>query len=268
MENFNTNVTEHPAPLTNSSLNGQVLIVEDNPNDVELLRAVLKSDFQVESAPDGESGFEQALQLHPDCIISDIMMPMMSGFTFLKKIRAHNELGSVPLIFLTALDEPSNKVHGYELLADLYLTKPVDTDEIKAAVNSLVRMHKNRTSSSLKTLIETAPEPGITYDDQQFLTNPQQAVQENISNMNLSVDNLAQFIYVSKRQLERRLRSLQNISPSKYVRQVRLDYARQLAESGTVSNISEMATRVGFKDPKHFAKLYHSFYGVRPQFNS
>jgi|GEM_PF-1397060 len=246
----------------------KVLIVEDNPADMELLRTILRSDFQIESAGDGESGFEKALNTRPDCIISDVRMPFMSGFTFLKKVRANQDISGIPLILLTSLNDPIDKIQGYDLLADLYLTKPVDLFEIKAAVKSLVRMNKSRVATAPEVNDSAPPGLGISEDDQRFLSKLLKAMHENMENCELMVDDLAQAAHVSKKQLERRLKKLENISPREYIRQVRLEHAKKLIEAGLPSNMSDLASRVGFKDPKHFSKIYKSFYGFSPRLNS
>lgn len=244
------------------------MVIEDNPNDAELMRAVLKHSFQVEIAEDGESGFDKAIELKPTCIISDVRMPRMSGFTLLKKIRAHHDLGEIPLVLLTALDEPINKIHGYELLADLYLTKPIEPSEVLAAVKGLIRMQSRRSPIAEKPEPQSTPGSGITEDDQKFLKKLLTTLYDNIDNPDLTVDKVASLIHVTRRQLERRLKKLEKISPKEYIRQVRLEQAKKLLEEGLPSNISDLAFRVGFKDPRHFSKLYKSFFGQTPKIKS
>lgn len=239
----------------------RVLVVEDNPNDAELLSTTLAQSFTVDIAMDGESGFQAALEIVPDCIISDVMMPRMSGFTLLKKIRSHPDLSVIPVILLTALDEPLDKIHGYDLLADLYFTKPIDTNEILAAVKSLTRLGQNRKPDVQP---EKTPGTGITELDQVFLRKLLNALHENIDNPDLKVDDLARSCHVTRRQLERRLKKLERLTPGEYIRQVRLEQARKLLEAGVPSSIADLAQRVGFRDAKHFSKIFKSFYGVQP----
>ena len=246
-----------------------ILAADDNPNDLELLKSVLGEEFNLVTASNGEEAYTLATELKPHCIISDVRMPLMSGHTFLKKIRVDEQLSDIPLILLSALDDSESKARGYDLLADIYLTKPVDTNELLAAAKSLIRLSKNRrVVAATSDTLDKTPGRGITEDDQVFLSRLLKVIHENIQNPDYTVEDLAKATFVSKRQLERRLKELENITPKNYIRQVRLEEAKKLLESGIPSNISDLAYRVGFKDSKYFSKIYHSFYGERPKIKS
>lgn len=238
-----------------------ILVVEDNPADLELLDATLSAEFNVEKAMDGEEGLHKAIEVKPDLIISDVRMPHMSGFTLLKKVRSNPDLDSIPVILLTALDEPVDKMHGYELLADLYLTKPIDTVELFAASKSLIRLHQNRGLASPDSVVLGK---GISDEDSQFLRKLVDSIHRNLEKFDFSVDDLAIDTHVTRRQLERRLKKLEFLSPAEYIRQVRLEQAKKLIESGLPSSISDLAHRVGFQDARHFSKIFKSFYGISP----
>ena len=249
-------------PVDTSTIKDSILIVEDNPTDLELLSTILKQNFTIYTATDGSSGFEMALKHKPTCIISDIRMPYMSGFTFLKKIRAEVELSKTPLVLLSALDDVPNRVQGYDLLADLYLTKPIDINEVSAAIQGVITINKKRKAQLQAQDAHETYGKGVTEHDQLFLSKLLSVLHDNISNMDFKASDLAKASFVSQRQLERRLKSLENITPKEYIRQVRLEHAKKLIESGVPSSISDLANRVGFKDPKHFSKIYRDFYGV------
>jgi len=242
---------------------GCVLAVEDYPNDLELTRTVLQVEFSVETATDGDQGYARAVELVPDCIISDVRMPTMSGFTMLKKIRSNPDLTDIPVILLTALGESADKVHGYGLEADLYLTKPVDTDELLAAVQSLISRRQKRLNLSDPSPAKKTSS-GISENDQLFLHKLIGSIHANFNNPKFTVTDLAQSIHVERRQLERRLKKLENITPHEYIRQVRLEEAKKLLDSGIPDSIADLSYRVGFKDAKHFSKIFRSFYGYSP----
>ncbi len=240
---------------------GRVVIIDDNESDLELLRATLQQNFILDAATDGASGFELALEVKPDCIVSDVRMPEMSGFTLLKKIRTHQDLSDIPVILLTALDEPSDKVQGYDLMADLYLTKPIDINELLAAVRSLTRLHRKRKPEDGEI---AEPNQGISGDDQSFLNRLITVIHSNISNPDFKVEDLAKAVFSSRRQLERRLKELEHITPAQYIRQIRLEEAKKLIAIGAYKNIQELSQRVGLRDAKHFSKIFKSQYGYAP----
>ena len=255
---------QRPESLSDQVL-GRVLVIDDNPIDIELVKATLERAFFIEAAGDGEAGYHKAVSFLPDCIISDVRMPEMSGFTLLRKIRTNPDLEEVPVILLTALDEPRDKVQGYDLTADLYLTKPVDTDELFAAVKSLTRLHKKRKSPGVD---ESPASLSISIEDQEFLKRLIFAINDNISNPDFKVEDLAKAIYASRRQLERRVKQLENITPAQYIRQVRLEEAKKLITAGAYSNLQELAQRVGLRDARHFSKIFKSQYGFSPVLKS
>ena len=115
----------------------KILIVDDAPELTQLLKLALSRDgYQVEAANDGLEGLRKAYDLRPDLILLDIMMPGMSGMEMLSRFR---EFSDVPVIMLTALDKTNVKIDGLNIGADDYVTKPFDTDELKARIRALLR---------------------------------------------------------------------------------------------------------------------------------
>ena len=114
-----------------------ILVVDDDPRILRLVRVNLeKAGFIVSTASGGAAAIEQFDLEAPDAIVVDVTMPGMDGFTFTQRIR---EASNVPIIFLTAMGEQSQKVHGLELGADDYVTKPFDPEELVARVRALLR---------------------------------------------------------------------------------------------------------------------------------
>jgi DNA-binding response OmpR family regulator len=130
-------VTNHPERTGNMQPKQTILVVDDDPRILRLLRVNLeKAGFVVSTASGGAAAIEQFDLEAPDAIVVDVTMPGMDGFTFTQRIR---EASNVPIIFLTALGEQSQKVHGLELGADDYVTKPFDPEELVARVRALLR---------------------------------------------------------------------------------------------------------------------------------
>ena len=115
----------------------KVLIVEDDSNIAELLHLYLeKEGFETQVAPDGGKGVELFRSFHPDLVLLDIMLPVMDGWSVLKKIR---ESDKTPVIMLTAKGELSDKVQGLEGGADDYITKPFEMKEVLARIHAVLR---------------------------------------------------------------------------------------------------------------------------------
>lgn len=118
----------------------KILLVDDDPNVLKLVSISLqKAGYEVETASDGIEGYEKANQIHPDLIISDLVMPDMDGITFCKKIREESDIPMVPFIFMTSLGDEKNEIRGYRAGADEYLVKPVDRKVLLEKVEKLLK---------------------------------------------------------------------------------------------------------------------------------
>lgn len=116
--------------------NYKILVVDDEANIARILAYELKKEnYTVLIANDGSEALELSKKELPDLIISDIMMPKMDGYEFCRHLKENSTLRSVPFIFLTAKVGEENKVYGYSIGAQKYLTKPVNKDELLKAVN-------------------------------------------------------------------------------------------------------------------------------------
>lgn len=114
----------------------KLLIVDDEPNITRILAYELKKEgYEVIIANDGKEGLERARNEKPDLVVSDIMMPNMDGYDFCRHLKQDPNLRSIPFIFLTAKTGVDNRVYGYSIGAQKYLTKPVNKEELFKAVN-------------------------------------------------------------------------------------------------------------------------------------
>jgi two-component system, OmpR family, response regulator MprA len=115
----------------------RILVIDDDQNIVSFLRRALSySGYQVEVARDGDTGLSRALQVSPDLVVLDIMMPGIDGYEVCRRLRAG---GEVPILMLTAKDEVADRVHGLDVGADDYLVKPFAVEELQARIRALLR---------------------------------------------------------------------------------------------------------------------------------
>jgi two-component system response regulator MtrA len=120
----------------------RVLVVEDNANlAFGLTRSLESEGYEVEAAEDGPKGFDLARNTNPDLVVLDLMLPGMDGYTILKKLRAEGK--DVPVLILTARGEEADKVFGFRLGADDYVTKPFSLSELLARVQAILRRAKS-----------------------------------------------------------------------------------------------------------------------------
>src|SRR4051812_25729330 len=122
---------------------GTVLAVDDTPQNLELVEAILTAEgFEVRLAADGQAALEAVAASPPDCIVLDVMMPRVDGFTVCQRLKADRRTRTIPILLLTALSEVDDKVMGLEVGADDFLNKPVDQQELVARVRSLVKIKR------------------------------------------------------------------------------------------------------------------------------
>ena len=249
---------------------GKLLIVEDDVGLCKLLKEHFQEYFEVELAHDGQTGYDLACDFQPDCIISDIMMPILSGINMLKKIRRTPGIETVGVILLTVLSDDKDRIRGFDHLADLYFSKPFNTEELISSTIGLVTMRRKMKTvySGSETLDSQKLGSGINDDDRAFLHRLNDSIEEHISEYDLSVDTISRAVHVSKRQLERRVKQLENMTPAEFIRKTRLEQAKQLADAGIVSSLPELAHRVGLKDTRTFIKRFKDYFGYLPHLNT
>ncbi|MEG4518637.1 MULTISPECIES: response regulator transcription factor [unclassified Microcoleus] len=120
-------------------MSARLLLVDDEPGLREAVQAYLEdSDFAVEVASNARDGWELLQQYNPDLVISDIMMPQVDGYQFLKQVREDPRYKALPVVFLTAKGMTSDRIQGYQAGCDAYLSKPFDPDELVAIVTNLL----------------------------------------------------------------------------------------------------------------------------------
>ncbi len=119
----------------------RILVVEDDPDLRRILKLQLESqNYEVHEAENGAEGFEAIQKEIPDCVILDLMMPVMDGFGFLKRVRSIMDTREVPIIILTASEDERNRVRGFQYQANSYMSKPYDLEELTAEVEQLMAM--------------------------------------------------------------------------------------------------------------------------------
>ncbi len=156
------------ASAKEKELNSKVLIVDDEPTALATLEAILTGDgYQLEYANSGSAALEKAEQLLPDLILLDVMMPGMNGFEVCRRLRATPKLAEVPIIILTALDDRASRLQGIEAGADDFLIKPVDRQEIRLRVRTILRLDRYRTLSIQRENLRKMAEHVVNAQEQE-----------------------------------------------------------------------------------------------------
>ncbi len=249
--------------IGNNTNRPKVLIVEDNKDFREVLKDQLINYYQVIDAENGEEAYNIAGKTNINIIVSDVLMPKMDGYELCKKIKERNSTCHIPVILLTAKIKEEDRVKGYQVGADSFITKPFEIETLIFRIHSLLEqrqilLNKYTNSSSIQ------PEAiEITNENEKFLNDLKKILEENISNSEFTVKDLCSKLSMSNSMLYRKVKSTLGISPIDFIRQFRLMRAVQLLDKKELT-ISEVAYQCGFSDVSYFSKCFKSQFGVIP----
>jgi signal transduction histidine kinase/DNA-binding response OmpR family regulator/ligand-binding sensor domain-containing protein len=248
---------------SSNSENTTLLIVEDNKDVRDFIKSILDSKYMVIEAEDGEDGYTKAMEFVPDLIVSDIMMPKMTGDTMTEKLKKSHVTCHVPIILLTAKAAEEEKVNGLETGADDYLIKPFNEKELLARINNLIIQRRSLREKYLREAEINPTEVAVTSLDKKFIENVMDYVEENLSDPQFSVDNLVSKLAVSRAQLYRKFSSILGEKPNEFIRKYRIKRAAELIRKD-FGNITEIAFEVGFNNLSYFSKCFKNVYKITP----
>ncbi|PIB36225.1 hypothetical protein BFP72_12900 [Reichenbachiella sp. 5M10] len=241
-----------------------LLLVEDNADIREYIKASLEHDFQVTEASNGQMGLEKALDIIPDLIISDVMMPEMNGFIMCQNLKEDEKTNHIPIILLTAYSGEERQWEGFKSGADDYVTKPFNIKILQQKLKNiahtrehLIEKFNQSTSLDIKNL---SPKEV----DQKFLKKAIDIISDNLTNTALSVDDFSEHFHMSRRNLLRKLKAITGLSVNEFIKSIRLKKSIEYLQHGEM-NISEIAYAVGFSDPKYFSKCFKTQFGKTPK---
>lgn len=253
-----------PAPPTAVSAEPatpRVLVVDDNPDLLRFINAELSGEYTIATARNGQEAIAEIARTKPDIVLSDIMMPGMDGIELCRRLKSDEATASIPVLILTAKHEVSAKIEGLTIGADDYMTKPFNIDVLRLRINKLLELRRHGVR---RPLIEPEPERvAITSLDERLVEQAVAYVEQNMQRTELSVEELATELGMSRVHLYKRLKQITGKTPIEFIRVIRLKRAAQLLRESQL-NISEIAYRCGFNNPKYFSRYFKEEFGVLP----
>ncbi|MEM6320775.1 MAG: two-component regulator propeller domain-containing protein [Bacteroidota bacterium] len=256
-----------PIPLVEASQPPKdalkLLIIEDNREVLQYIVSLFIKDYAIKTALNGKLGIKIATKFQPDLILSDIMMPEMDGIDFCTSIKKNLKTSHIPVILLTANVAQEVKIDGLAIGADDYITKPFDAKELKLRVKNLAHARINLRNKFSRILDLSPTEITVTSADEEFLKNAMDIVEKHIGNTSFGVVQFAHELAVSRPLLFTKLKAITNQTPNNFIKSIRLKRAVQLLKQKKI-NVSEVAYRVGFKDPRYFSKVFQKEFKRTP----
>jgi DNA-binding response OmpR family regulator len=240
-----------------------ILFVEDNHEILDFIARELQTDYTVRKALNGKQALDildhESIQL----IISDIMMPVMDGLELCKVIRTNLEYSHIPIILLTAKNTLHSRIEGLEVGADAYIEKPFALEHLKAQITNLMSSRAKIKDYFASSPLASIKSMGYSKADKHFLEQLDAIVHQNLTNMDIDVENLARLMNMSRATFYRKVKALSNLTPHGLVNISRLRKAAQLLADGDYK-VYEVANMVGYTLQSNFARDFHKQFGMTP----
>jgi signal transduction histidine kinase/DNA-binding response OmpR family regulator/ligand-binding sensor domain-containing protein len=247
-----------------TALNGKqtVLVVEDNVAMQVLLCDILQAHYRCLRAENGVAALEILQQQPVDCCITDLMMPQMDGFELVDALKKNSRWQSVPVIVLTARANETDKLQALRMGIDDYLYKPFSPAELLTRVQNLLNYYENRrTQRRLDHLVQEHLESA----DHVWLQQVEQCALRLLgSHPGFTLFDLAAGVSLSERHLRRRIQEVTGMAANEYLREIRLQKARQLLEHRAKNTIAEVSYAIGFSSAGYFTKVFTERFGKKP----
>ena len=244
----------------------EIVIVEDEEDIQDYLKAQLASDFKIRTYPNGKVALNEILKNKPDLIISDVMMPEMDGTTLCTKLKANINTNDLPVILLTAKSREEDQLEGLQTGADAYILKPFNMDILRRTIINLLTMRrtlKNKFTGKERQE-EKVEQRKIQTPDDALMQRVMEVINENIGDSDLSVDMIAQKVGISRVHLHRKMKELTNQTPHSFIRNIRLQQAAKLLKDGKQS-ITDVMYICGFSNSASFSTMFKNLYGCSPR---
>lgn len=241
----------------------RILIIEDVEDVAEYMARQLNCDYSIYYAPNGEVGLKKAHELVPDLIITDIMMPGIDGLEVCRQVRKDQLLSHIPVIMVTAKITLEDRLQGLKAGADAYLEKPFNGEELRVRVDNLLQQRQQlRKRFSQET--EEEKNNQMSQTDRDFLNKLERMTIERIESHQLNLTELASALFITRTQLNRKIKAITGFSTSTFVTDVRVKKAKALLTSDPSIPIGEVAYKCGIEDVSYFTSLFKRITGFTP----
>ncbi|MDR0988473.1 MAG: response regulator, partial [Prevotellaceae bacterium] len=261
-----TGATESQPDETDASL-PTLLIVEDNRDLGRLLKMQLEGRYNILLAANGVDGLKAVQLHHPDIVVTDQMMPEMSGLELLEHIRGDFQISHIPVIILTARHDENEKTRAISMGANAYITKPFSKEYLVARIEQLLgerRRFRERVLQRTETPQPDSYEQFLVKKDLQLLDKIRQSIEANMDNSDFSIDTIAAGLGLSRSAFFKKVKSLTGLAPIDLIKEIRLNKALELIKTTNMS-ITDISFAVGFREAGYFGKCFRKKYNRTPK---
>ncbi|MDE5839911.1 MAG: helix-turn-helix domain-containing protein, partial [Muribaculaceae bacterium] len=251
-----------PKPLT---AGGKVLVVDDDAELRGYISSVLGKYYKVKQAEDGTEALKIVADWTPDIVVSDVVMPGMDGLTLLKRMKSNADFNHIPVVLLSSKTALADRMSGWDKGADGYLGKPFNADELGALVDTLIenRQRLRGKFSGAQDIEGKIDAPEMKGNDELLLERIMKEINAHIDDPGLNVEKLSAEVGVSRAQLHRKMKDLIGMTPSDYIRNIRLKRACELLRRPDIE-VTQVAYKIGFTSQPHFSSHFKRYTGFSP----
>lgn len=252
-------------PINKFPLKEKVLIVDDDPEIIHFLKIILKNKYEIQTAFDADTAIIKLENQDVDLIISDVLMPGMSGYDFCRFLKSNLDYCHIPIVLLTAKSTTDEQVKGLSVGAEAYITKPFDAIYLKAIVQSQLenrkKIRKVLTSTSINK--KEINKMNISSQDKWLINEFYKLMDEGLDDPELNINQITDKLNISRTKFYYKVKSLTGETPSQFFKIYKLNKATELIKTGKY-NISEIAFMTGFNTLSHFSLSFKKQFGVPP----
>ena len=247
-----------------------VLVVDDDAEIGTYIAQELGSFYHVSSVTSARKALQLLLDTSADgrrydLVVSDVMMPEMDGFTFLRIVKTNMNISHIPVVMLTSKADVANRLEGLEKGADAYLAKPFDMNELHMVINNLINKNLRLRGkfSGAQQQKEKVVEKKVKGNDEQLMERIMKVVNDHLSDSDLNVEMLCSEVGISRAQLHRKMKDMTGLPISEFIRNIRLEQAVRLLKEQKI-NVTQVAYSVGFSNLAHFSTVFRKQFGMSP----
>ena len=242
-----------------------ILVVEDSKDMRLYIRTILEPEYKVIEAENGVNGLTALAENDIDFIVTDLMMPVMDGLEFARRVKADFAFSHTPILILTAQMNGAFQTEGYRIGVESYLYKPFDEDMLKARISGILASRRKNQNRFLNSLDTSDLNIERESEDEKFVERVTNFVKSRYKDPDFSIDDIVSEVGCSKSMLHKKMQSVMGQAPGNFIRTYRLNIAREiLSDKRNRLNVSQVAYEVGFNDPKYFSRCFTKAFGYPP----
>lgn len=241
-----------------------MLIVEDNEAIKQMLVGIFETFYQVSTASDGVEALEMVQKEMPSIILSDVVMPRMSGTELCKQIKTDFNTCHIPVVLLTARTAVEHTIEGLKIGADDYITKPFHTNLLISRCNNLVNSRRLLQEKFSKQPQAFAQMLATNPMDKEMLDRAMAIIERHLDNTDFNVNIFAREMGMARTNLFTKLKAVTGQTPNDFILNIRLKKGAVMLRNNPELNITEISDRIGFSSSRYFSKCFKEMYQVSP----